>query len=131
MFAIKPAVPQDYAEMKECYEKTGKPFSLSASHVVVVSRDESGFAGLGVAVMNGDEAEVDEIIFTNPDDFAMSIFIGKALLNSLDLRGVKTVLCRGAHMEKTLVALRFSKTEEGVWRLSLEGYFKSGCKNAQ
>ena len=52
--------------------------------------------------------------------------MGKALLNAIDLMGIKKVLCYDNGMEKLLRALRF-KLENDVYSLDLTGYFDSGC----
>ena len=70
------------------------------------------------AVANDDGSA--EIISLNSYD------MGKALLNAIDLMGIKNVLCYDKELDKLLRALCF-KYENDVYRLDLTGYFDSGC----
>ena len=72
------------------------------------------------AVANNDGTA--EIISIGLDSYDM----GKALLNAIDLMGIKDVFCKNSEMDRLLRALRF-KEEDGVYKLNLEGYFTGGC----
>lgn len=63
-----------------------------------------------------------EVISIWNDNYDM----GKALLNAIDLMGIKEVVCYDKGMDRLLKALRF-KLEGDVYTLNLEGYFTSGC----
>ncbi len=56
-----------------------------------------------------------------------SFDMGKALLNAIDLMGIKKVVCKRDDMADVLKALRFQKAD-GMYVLDLTGYFVSGCK---
>lgn len=64
-----------------------------------------------------------EIISIDGADFNM----GKALLNAIDLMGIKKVVCKIDDMSEVLKALRFQKND-GIYVLDLTDYFVSGCK---
>lgn len=56
----------------------------------------------------------------------VSYDMGKALLNAIDLMGIKNVFCCVKEQDKILRALRF-KLENDVYTLDLNGYFDGGC----
>ncbi len=56
----------------------------------------------------------------------LSYDMGKAILNALDLKGVKTVVCTNEKLQKTLMQLRFSAFS-CEYSLSLAGYFSPNC----
>ena len=60
-------------------------------------------------------------------DSALLYGLGKAALNLADLRGAKEAFCSDATMESFLTPLRFKKTDEATWKVSLEHYFEVGC----
>ena len=60
-------------------------------------------------------------------DTALLFGLGKAALNLADLRGAKEAVCSDASMEEFLIPLRFKKTDESLWNVSLEHYFEAGC----
>lgn len=63
-----------------------------------------------------------EIISIDQNSFDM----GKALLNAIDLMGIKKVVCADGNMDALLKSLRFSKEGE-KYVLDLNGYFDAGC----
>ena len=60
-------------------------------------------------------------------DTALLFGLGKAALNLADLRGAKEAVCSDPSMESFMAPLRFKKTSESLWTLSLEHYFETGC----
>ena len=144
MFVIKPAEPKDYYTIKQFYEAQGKRLELSADLGMLVAH-EDGFAGLGIYTLHGDYAVLEDISLVREEDFEMSIFIGKAVLNSIDLKGINKVYSNAAPVKRTLKALGFKTVdtlnlvnqEDGTedppytYFLSLEGYFSSPCNNKQ
>ncbi len=63
-----------------------------------------------------------EIISIGNDSYDM----GKALLNAIDLMGIRNVTCFNKDMDRLLKALRFN-FENDMYTLNLEGYFTGGC----
>ena len=55
--------------------------------------------------------------------------MGKALLNAIDLMGIKKVVCKRDDMADVLKALGFQKAD-GMYVLDLTGYFVSGLQNS-
>ena len=62
--------------------------------------------------------------------------MGKSLLNSIDLRGIKNVYSDNADMEALLKSLKFKKYEDcevpeemgnHLYYLNLTGYFDANC----
>lgn len=49
--------------------------------------------------------------------------MGKAILNAIDLKNIKTVLCRNKRLHDTLIKLHFLHLQH-CYSLSLEGYFE-------
>ena len=144
MFVIKPAEPRDYYTIKQFYEAQGKRLELSADLGMLVAR-EDGFAGLGIYTLHGDYAVLEDISLVREEDFEMSIFIGKAVLNSIDLKGIHKVYSTAESVKRTLRALGFKSVDAAeqeslgdvtenlpyAFFLSLEGYFSSPCNNKQ
>ena len=126
MFTIKPAVPEDYYDIKEIYEKKGRILKLSQNMCIMVAR-ENGFAGIGVYVMQDGFAEFSDILMIDEDNFQMKYFICKAVLNSIDLKGIKDVVCKLDSEDRVLKMCKFIKDIDGVYKLNLSGYFDSGC----
>ncbi|MBQ7075713.1 MAG: hypothetical protein IJM94_02815 [Clostridia bacterium] len=52
--------------------------------------------------------------------------MGKALLNAIDLMGIKDVFCKDLTLKNVLTALKF-KDAGDRFILNLEGYFTGGC----
>ncbi len=108
---------------------------------VMAVKDGDTLMGIGVAHFLDDYASVDEIIIAEEfRDFSLEYGLGKALLNAIDLKGIKYVVSNSVHIEKQLRSLKFKspdelKTEEELpeflWGykliLNLNGYFSSNC----
>lgn len=127
MFRIRPAIPEDYYEIKNCLEYHGKELLLTPQ-TGIMTADEDGFAGLGIYLLEGERAEISEVITVNEDDWELAFFIGKAILNKVDLQGAKQVVCNNESLSELLRKLEFLQKEPGVWSLNLEGYFTSPCQ---
>lgn len=127
MFRIRPAIPEDYYEIKNCLECHGKELLLTPQ-TGIMTADEDGFAGLGIYLLEGERAEISEVITVNEDDWELAFFIGKAILNKVDLQGAKQVVCNNESLSELLRKLEFLQKEPGVWSLNLEGYFTSPCQ---
>jgi hypothetical protein len=54
--------------------------------------------------------------------------MGKAILNAIDLKEIKKVVCYNKNLHDTLIKLRFNEANCAYF-LSLEGYFSSNCEN--
>ncbi|MBQ3114989.1 MAG: hypothetical protein IJC06_02575 [Clostridia bacterium] len=52
--------------------------------------------------------------------------MGKALLNAIDLMGIKEVFCKDDNLKDILKALKF-KNAGNKYVLNLNGYFNAGC----
>ena len=52
--------------------------------------------------------------------------MGKAILNSIDLKGIKKVECSNKNLHDVLLALRFSLSN-CLYSLTLDGYFDTKC----
>ena len=127
MFRIRPAIPEDYYEIKNCLEQHGKELTLTPQ-TGIMTADEEGFAGLGLYLLQEQQAELVEIITVNEQDWELAFFIGKAILNKVDLQGAKHVICKNESLSKLLRKLEFLQKEPHVWSLNLEGYFTSPCQ---
>lgn len=125
MFTIKPAVPEDYYEIKDLFDEKGVPFNLTGNMGIMVAR-EDGFAGIGVYVMGDGCAEFTHLLMKDDDNFQMKFFICKAVLNAIDLKGVQNVTASLPGEEKVLKMCKF-KEENGKFSIDLTGYFEAGC----
>ena len=97
MFTIKPAVPDDYFDIKEIHLKYGKPLELSSDKFIMVAR-ENGFAGIGVYEIKDGNALFSDILMTDENNTQMKYFIAKAVLNSVDLKGFSDVYSENAEL---------------------------------
>ena len=129
MFTIKPAVPEDYYDIKDIYEKHEKPFELSSNLHIMVAR-ENGFSGIGVFEINDGIAEFTDIFTLDGVQPTMKYFIAKAVLNSIDLKGITDVYSNSAYLEPILKMCRFEKLPDGIFHLCLKGYF-TGCDSCE
>lgn len=127
MFRIRPAIPEDYFSIKDCLQSHGKELQLTPD-MGIMTADEDGFAGLGIYLLNEKEAEILEIITVDEADWELAFFIGKAILNKVDLQGAKEVICHNCDIVDLLKKLEFLEQESGKWHLNLEGYFTSPCQ---
>lgn len=53
--------------------------------------------------------------------------MGKAILNAIDLKGIKNVECSNENLHNTLKKLGFERAN-GRYLLDLTDYFSNGCK---
>ena len=127
MFQIRPAIPEDYYSIKECLEKHGKELELTPQ-TGIMTAIENGFAGLGIYRLDEKQGEILEVITVNEQDWELGFFIGKAILNKVDLQGAKEVFCYNNEISDLLKKLEFLEKETGKWHLNLEGYFTSPCQ---
>lgn len=127
MFRIRPAVPEDYYDIRECMEQHGKELRLMPETGIMTAL-ENGFAGIGMYRFGKTEAELTEVITVDENDDELAFFIGKAVLNKLDLLGAKQVICRNGTLSELLRRLEFLQEESGKWKLRLEGYFTAPCQ---
>lgn len=61
------------------------------------------------------------------DDEILSYAMAKAVLNSLDLGGVRYVSIENERLYALAEKLKFTKTASDTYKLDLEGYFYGGC----
>lgn len=125
MFTIKPAAPEDYYDIKEICEKHGKPLELSAEKYIMVAK-ENGFSGIGIFEIKDGIAEFTDIFMVDEENSQMKYFIAKAVLNSIDLKGIADVYSNSEYLEPVFKMCRFEKESDGTFHLNLEGYF-TGC----
>ena len=81
--------------------------------------------GMGAGSMDPSCAVLEEIVC---DDDCIAYGMAKALLNAIDRGGIKQVYIKNSRLAALAERLRFSKTAQGVYALSLEGYFTGGCE---
>ncbi len=127
MFTIKPAAPEDYFDIKEIFEEKGEELKLSPDMCIMVAR-ENGFCGIGVYVIHDNcYAEFTKLYMKDDSNLQMKYFICKAVLNSIDLKGIKDVVSKISGEDRVLKMCRFTKDIDGVYKLNLTGYFDAGC----
>ncbi len=134
MLTIKPI--EDYKN--EAHEMN---ISVHDNAFVMAVKDGDTLMGIGVAHFLDGYASVDEIAIKDEfEDFSLEYGLGKALLNAIDLKGIKYVVSDAMHIEKQLRALKFKspdelKIEEEIPEflcgcrlfLNLDGYFLGNC----
>lgn len=76
------------------------------------------------AEIEGDTAELIDI---KEYEKGFSYDMGKAVLNAIDVKGIKKVVCNNKNLHEILIKLRFS-CENCAYLLSLDEYFMSNCE---
>ena len=63
-------------------------------------------------------------------DFEAMFVMGRGTLNFIDLCGVHYATYAGKEPDEGLLrAIGFSRNEEGIWEINLEGFFTDHCHN--
>lgn len=104
-----------------------KPFPLEQLNTYRMSVTEKSQILGSVDVYLQDERAFLLNLDTGELDTALLFGLGKAALNMADLKGAKEAVCSDASMEAFLMPLRFKKTGDSFWCVSLEHYFETGC----
>lgn len=102
-----------------------KGIGMDIQGLFVMQATENGkIVGMGAASMCPAYAVLEAVVC---DDDTIAYGMGKAMLNSLDLGGIGYVLIKNESIYPLAKRLRFQETTEGTYRVSLDGYFTSGC----
>ncbi len=92
--------------------------------MVMTACDGVDIVGVGAVSMENGKTVIEEIA---ADDFSIEYGMGKALLNSLDLGGIKNVVIKNERLETLAKKLRFQSDDFKEFHLCLDGYFTGGC----
>lgn len=92
--------------------------------MVITATDGDAITGVGALSLSPAGAVLEEILC---DDDTISYGMGKAMLNALDLGGVRNVEIKRETMFELAKRLRFKENDKGIYILDLEGYFLAGC----
>lgn len=134
MLTIKP---------EENFEYVGKELEIEipGDSVVMVMADGDDLMGAGIMRLEEEICTILDICIKEEFcDFQLEFGMGKALLNTADLRGAHYAVTNMDGRERLLCALRFKNAEdlkedvpESIRNfekiLCLEGYFDSNCSN--
>lgn len=128
-------------EMRPVYtayerEEYTAPFGFTPEEgkTVICARYPDRFVGLAYVAADGEAGTVCKLGLVDGYKDETDLFLlGKAMLNYLDLHGVKTVAypelaSETAFCKKIAARLGFHQESDGVYRLNLEGYFTHACK---
>lgn len=118
-------------EMRPVYtsyerEEYTKPFGIvpEDGKVVICARYPDRFVGMAYVSAQGENGTIHFLSLVDGYNDDIDIFLlGKAMLNYLDLQGVKNVTYPEVTNEPLVKRLGFRKNEENVYTLSLVGYF--------
>ncbi len=118
-------------EMRPVYtsyerEEYTKPFGITPEDdkVVICARYPDRFVGMAYVSAEGENGKIHFLSLIDGYNDETDLFLlGKAMLNYLDLHGVKNVVYPEVKDEKNAKRLGFKKNEDGTYTLSLEGYF--------
>lgn len=118
-------------EMRPVYtsyerEEYTKPFGIvpEEGKVVICARYPDKFVGMAYVSALGENGTIHFLSLVDGYNDDIDIFLlGKAMLNYLDLQGVKNVVYPEVTNEPLVKRLGFRKNEENVYTLSLVGYF--------
>ncbi len=114
---IEKQAAQEYLKAKN------SPVDISPM-MVMTAADGDKIAGVGALSLSPAGAVLEEILC---DDETIAYGMGKALLNALDLGGIRNVEIKNESMFDLAKRLRFTQNEEGIYILDLEGYFLGSC----
>lgn len=118
-------------EMRPVYtsyerEEYTKPFGITPEDdkVVICARYPDKFVGMAYVSVLGENGVIHfySLVDGYSDDTDLFL-LGKAMLNYLDLHGVKNVVYPDVADEKMAKRLGFRQNDAGVYTLSLVGYF--------
>ncbi len=121
MFEFKVVLEKDDAQ--KYLNENGLDTDISKMMVMSVLDGEK-IAGVGAVSMENNMVVIEQI---KCDDDTLEYAMGKSLLNSLDLGGIKTVYINNSLLENLAKKLRFNRNEDGNYSLNLEGYFTGRC----
>ena len=118
-------------EMRPVYtsyerEEYTKPFGIipEEGKTVICARYPDKFVGMAYVSADGEKGTVHFLSLVDGYNDDIDIFLlGKAMLNYLDLHGVKDVEYPEVKNEALVKRLGFRKGEDGIYRVSLVGYF--------
>lgn len=122
MFSIKTVI--DKGQSAKFLKDKGVDIDIEDKFVMAAWQDGE-FCGVGVAIIEPDYAEILIIKCENNLDS----LVGKALLNSFDLSGIKKVIYKNKDMYELIKKLGFKKNNNDIMELNLEGYFGSSCNH--
>ena len=80
--------------------------------------------GVGALSMDITGAVLEEICADNQQ---IEYGLGKAMLNALDLGGIKNIYIKNDALKDIAAKLLFKENDKGELFLCLEGYFEGGC----
>ena len=108
---------------KDFFESQGSHCDIS-DKLVMCAYDGGTLVGAGAVSMTSQETSIEEICCPE----GLELALGKALLNTLDLGGIKKVHCRQPRLFALAKRLGFkSSLDDSCMELSLDGYFTGGC----
>ena len=118
-------------EMRPVYtsyerEEYTRPFGITPEDgkVVICARYPDKFVGMAYVSADGENGTVHLLSLVEGYNDDIDIFLlGKAMLNYLDLHGVKNVVYPEVTNEALAKRLGFKKQEDGTWTVCLVGYF--------
>ena len=118
-------------EMRPVYtsyerEEYTKPFGIipEEGKTVICARYPDKFVGMAYVSTDGEKGTVHFLSLVDGYNDEIDIFLlGKAMLNYLDLHGVKDVEYPEVKNEALVKRLGFRKGEDGIYRVNLVGYF--------
>ena len=118
-------------EMRPVYtsyerEEYTRPFGITPEDdkTVICARYPDKFVGIAYVSVKGTEGVVHLLSLVDGYGDSTDIFLlGKAMLNFMDLHGVKNVTYPSVTDASLAKRLGFRENESGVYTLSLEGYF--------
>ena len=118
-------------EMRPVYtsyerEEYTKPFGITPEDdkVVICARYPDKFVGLAYVSAENENGTVHFLSLVDGYNDDTDIFLlGKAMLNYLDLHGVKNVVYPDVTDPALAKRLGFKQNDDGIFTLCLEGYF--------
>lgn len=123
MLKITPV--REKEKQKEYCEKCGLPYD--ADQMCYAAFDDDEFRGISLFRIIDKLCVLYEMkLLDGIDDYLAIYLLAKAPLNFADTCGIKTAVYRGEN-EKLAKALEF-EDKDGIYTLSLEGYFTTPCQ---
>lgn len=125
---------QSKAEQEALCQKCNTPFRPDAlAYAATVDDDLVGICQFKLTAEGGvlyDLAKVAGHVEPAPgSDFEAMFVMGRGTLNFIDLCGVHSATFVGEADETLLRSIGFTKNDQNVWFINLEGFFTDHCGN--
>ena len=123
---------EDKEDQKNMSELCG--FAFNADRMAYQIHEDEKFVGIAEFYISGKWGYITNLRnASGVEDVDALEIAGRAVLNFLDLCGIKDVVCEtpDAQMQSLAERMTFDREDDGVYRINLEGFFNEPCKRCK